>query len=118
MFLSLFSQGDLADVSLSVLENRPNLGRTYRPVRAIQSPDRSVLPVDRLLADVLLPMETQTRFSDPIQRIPRVQTSEPTKDTIEIELTEAGEQARGFRKQPNSLPCSEVRFAVHGLPVA
>ena len=79
------------------------------------------MPVNRLLPDVLLPVKTQTRFSDPIQRIPRVQTSEPTKDTIEIELTEAGEQARGFRKQlnsRNSLSCSVVRFAVHGLPVA
>ena len=93
MFLYQFSQGDLAYVSLSVLENRPNLGRTYRTVRAIQSPDRSVLPVDRLLPDVLPPVETQTRFSDPIERIPRVQTFELTKDTIEIELPEAGEQA-------------------------
>jgi hypothetical protein len=46
------SQGDPADVSLSVLENRQNLGRTVRPVRAIQCPDRAVLPVDQLLAYV------------------------------------------------------------------
>ncbi len=52
------SQGDPADVSLSVLENRPDLGRTYRLVRAIQCSRRAVRSVDRLLADVLRPVET------------------------------------------------------------
>jgi len=52
------SQGDPADVLLNVLENRPDLGRTYRPVRTIQCSSRAALSVDRLLADVLLPVET------------------------------------------------------------
>jgi hypothetical protein len=46
------SQGDPADVSLSVLQNRPDLGRTDRTVRTIQCSCRAVLPVDRLLAHV------------------------------------------------------------------
>lgn len=52
------SQGDLADVSLTVLENLQNLGRTYRSVRTIQCSRLAVLPVDRMLADVLIPVET------------------------------------------------------------
>ena len=52
------AQGDPAYGSLNVLANRPDLGRTDRPVRAIQCSRRAVLPVDQLLADVLLPVET------------------------------------------------------------
>ena len=48
------SQGDPAYVSLTVLENRQNLGRTYRPVRTVQCSRRAVLPVDRLLAYVFI----------------------------------------------------------------
>ncbi len=122
MFLSQLSQGDPADVSLSVLENRQNLGRTYRPVRTIQCSRRAVLPVDRLLAYVFTawsrtarslgrrtgsPSPKSYRWINgydglevrPTRRskrklaakpqataFPRVQTSDSTKDSIEIKL--------------------------------
>jgi hypothetical protein len=52
------SQGYPTYVSLTILENRPDLGRTDGHVRTIQCFCLAVLPVDRLLADLLLPVET------------------------------------------------------------
>jgi hypothetical protein len=53
------SQGYPTFVSLTILENRPDLDRTDGQGRAIQCSRRAVLPVDRLLADDLLhPVET------------------------------------------------------------
>ena len=53
------SQGDPADVSLSVLENRQNLGRTVRPVRTIQCSHCASVPRAALrsaLGYLLLPL--------------------------------------------------------------
>ena len=64
-------QGDPAYVSLSVLENLPNLGRAYRPVRPIQCSHRAVLPVDRLLA--ARPMESSASRGG--ARVPRARAT-------------------------------------------
>ncbi len=145
------SQGDPAYVSLTVLENRQNLGRTYRPVRTIQCSRRAVLPVDRLHAYVFIEWSRTARslgatdwksvgqVVQPVRRTSspsgkayrwtnwrdglevrrtrrskrkraakpqaiaflRVQTSDSTKDSIEIKLPEAGErlEAIGVREQ-------------------
>ena len=53
------SQGDPAYVSLAVLENRPDLGRTVRPVRTIQCSRRASVPRAALrsaLGYLLLPL--------------------------------------------------------------
>jgi hypothetical protein len=42
------SQGDSAEVSLRVLENRPDLGRTYRLGRTIQCSRRACVPRAKL----------------------------------------------------------------------
>ncbi len=143
------SQGDPAYVSLTVLENRKNLGRTYRPMRTIQCSRRAVLPVDRLLAYVFIEWSRTARslgatdWKSVLQRVRRtsspsykayrwingrdglevrrtrrskrklaakpqataflrVQTSDSTKDSLEIKLPEAGErhEAIGVREQP------------------
>ena len=58
-FFNSKSQGYPTYVSLTILENRPDLDRTDGQGRAIQCSRRAVLPVDRLLADDLLhPVET------------------------------------------------------------
>ena len=76
------SQGNPAYVSLTVLENRQNLGRTYRPVRTIQCSRRAVLPVDRLLAYVFIEWSRTARslgatdWKSVLQRVRR--TSSPS----------------------------------------
>ena len=65
------SQGDPAYVSLSVLENRQNLGRTDRLVRAIQRSRRASVPRASLrsaLGDLILPL-----WGGRIDRLSRVQ---------------------------------------------
>jgi hypothetical protein len=86
------SQGDPAYVSLTFLENRQNLGRTYRPVRMIQCSRRAVLPVDRLLAYVFIAWSRTRRSKRKLAAKPqataflRVQTSDSIKVSIEIKL--------------------------------
>jgi hypothetical protein len=60
-FLFQTFQGDPAYVSLTILENRQDLGRTDCPVRVIQYSRCAVLLVDPLLADVLHAVKPQTR---------------------------------------------------------
>ena len=65
------SQGDLAYVSLSVLENRPDLGRTYRLGRTIQCSRRASVPRAALrsaLGYLILPL-----WGGRIDRLARVQ---------------------------------------------
>jgi hypothetical protein len=65
------SQGDPAEVSLSVLENRPDLGRTVRPGQTIQCSRCASVPRAALrsaLGYLLLPL-----WGGRIDRLVRVQ---------------------------------------------
>ena len=99
------SQGDPAYVSLSVLENRPDLCRTDRLGRAIQC---SRLAVPQLIG--CSPMTSCYQWKRKLAATPQtsvflcVQASGPTEDSIEIKLPEAGErlEAIGVREQPGA----------------
>lgn len=47
-------------VPITLFKHLQDLGRADSTVAAIQSDSAKVLPIDRLLADILLPVETQT----------------------------------------------------------
>ena len=55
-------------------------------MRTIQCSRRAVLPVDRLLADLLLPWKRKLAAKPQATAFLRVQTSDSTKDSIEIKL--------------------------------
>jgi hypothetical protein len=74
------------------------LGRTYRPIRTIQGSRRAVLPVDRLLADVLHPVETYTRCCVPSKRLSAC-AGHPSPPRTRWR-SNSPKQARGVREQP------------------
>ena len=109
------SQRDPAEVSLSVLENRTDLGRTVRRVRTIQCSRRAVLPVDRLLADVFNAWSRTARslgstdWKSVVQGVQRVRrTSSPSgksyrwinrRDGLEVRRTRRSKRKRAAAPQ-------------------
>lgn len=107
LFLYQISQADPAYVSLTVLEGRQDLGRTYRPVRAIQCAHPQFCRSINSSPKSFFQWKRKVAAKPQTSAFERVQTLEPTKEIIENKHPSGiSIIVPGFRENSGTVPAA------------
>ena len=110
LFLYQISQADPAYVSLTVLEGRQDLGRTYRPVRAIQCAHPQFCRSINSSPKSFFQWKRKVAAKPQTSAFERVQTLEPTKEIIENKHPSGiSIIVPGFRENSGTVPGISTR---------